>query len=374
MSRRTEDWDGPGTAFVIKDAIAYLDSLTLFFWQAPGADLLRALRKAYGRRLIVKAYKVPGTFGRRSKRWHVTIHQPEPETLASLSTIHRRFVVHAVHVAIDFLCPDPAQADLATAFLTRGVVQKWRRRNHRSLLKANTRYWRWNRKARRNIALYGDRPSKASLGACSHFEMRFTGAAACKRAGFGELSSLTRGVDAMALLKHQANIAFIDEKRLDRALESLARRRLRETQRRRPAVTVSEIKSHLHRLLPCSISDGGHPLNMGTITKARSQQLWDRWPGLRSCLRRVEWTAFTPEPRWHWVRRSSDRQAGGGSTFGTIANPHLISRKPLIPLNSKTPTFQLKHRLSDPITPQPAEPDADSPDVMRIELNRLNRV
>jgi hypothetical protein len=143
--------------------------------------------------------------------------------------------------------------------------------------------------------------------------MRVTGAAACKRAGFGELSSLTRGVDAMALLKHQAKLAFIDEKRLDRALESLARRRLRETQRRRPAVTVSEIKSHLHRLLPCRISDAGHPLNMGTITKARSQQLWDRWPGLRSCLRRVEWTAFTPEPRWHWVRRSSDRQAGGGS-------------------------------------------------------------
>ena len=60
-------------------------------------------------------------------------------------------------------------------------------------------------------------------------------------------------------------------------------------------------------------------------------------------------------------------------TFGTIANPHLISRKLFIPANNKTPTFQLKHRISDPITPQPAEPDADSPDVMRIELNRLNR-
>jgi len=93
VSRRTDDWDGPGTAFVVNNAIAYLDSLTLFFWQAPGAELLAALRKAYGRRLIVKAYKVPGTFGHRSKRWHVTIHQPEPETLASLSAIHRRFVV-----------------------------------------------------------------------------------------------------------------------------------------------------------------------------------------------------------------------------------------------------------------------------------------
>src|SRR5262245_3522684 len=138
--------------------------------------------------------------GHRSKRWHVTIHQPQPETLASLSAIHRRFVVHAVHVAIDFLCPDPAQADLATAYLRRGVVQKWRRRNQNQLshVEANTMYWSRNRKARRNIALYGDRPSKAGLGACSHFEMRFTAAAASKRAGLGDLDSLIRGVNAMA--------------------------------------------------------------------------------------------------------------------------------------------------------------------------------
>jgi hypothetical protein len=56
MSRRIEDWDGPGTGFVINDAIAYLDSLTLFFWQAPGANLLGALRKAYQRRLIVNCW------------------------------------------------------------------------------------------------------------------------------------------------------------------------------------------------------------------------------------------------------------------------------------------------------------------------------
>src|SRR5215813_5029940 len=84
-------------------------------------------------------------------------------------------------------------------------------------------------------------------------------------------------------------------------------------------------------------------------------------PGLRSCLRPVDWTAFTPEPRWQWLRRSSD-QTGAGGTFGTIANLHLISRKLFIPVNNKTPAFQLKHRVSDPITPQPAEPDADSPD------------
>jgi hypothetical protein len=380
--RRIEDWDGPGTAFVINDAIAYLDSLTLFFWQAPGADLLGVLRKSYQRRLIVKAYQVPGRSfaGRRrgghSKRWHVTIHQPEPETLASLSTIHRRFVVHAVHVAIDFLCPDAAQADLATAYLRRGVVQKWRRRNQNQLshVEANTMYWSWNGKARRNFAHYGDRSSKAGLGACSHFEMRFTGAAACRRARLGDLGSLIRGVNAMALLKHQAMIGLIDEKRLDRALENLARKKLRKTQRRRPAITVGEIKRDLQRLLPHCIADGGNALSVETITKARAQALWDCRPGLRSCLRRVEWTAFTPEPRWQWLRRSSD-QAGAGGTFGTNGNPHLLPRNLLVPVNNKShisaePPAQFlpeqqqasPSQHGDPTPRQPDEPNGDNRD------------
>jgi hypothetical protein len=366
MSRRTEDWDGPGTAFVVNDAIAYLDSLTLFFWQAPGADLLRALRKAYRRRLIVKAYRVPGpSFGRRreghSKRWHVTIHQPDPETLANLSTMHRKFVVHAVHVAIDFLCPDRAKADLATTFLTRGVIQKWRRRNQLSHLEANTSYWNLNPKARRNLALYGDRPSKAGLGACSHFEMRFTGAAACNRAGLGDLSNLVRGVNAMALLKHQTRIAFIDNRGFDRALEKLARRELRRTQGRRPAGTVSDIKKHLQRRLPRFIEDETS-LTMETITKARSQELWNRLPTLRSCLRPVAWTDFTPEPRWVWLRRSSDQNAGaGGGTYGTTGNLHRIAWKPLIPVMNKSAQNCSAHPLtqqSDQSNPGNREGDA----------------
>jgi hypothetical protein len=320
--RRTKDWDGPGTAFVVINAIAYLDSLTLFFWQAPGRDLLGALRKAYGRRLIVKAYEVPGTFamqrrGRRSKRWHVTIHQPQPETLASLSATHRRFVVHAVHIAIDFLCPDTLQADLATAFLRRGVVQKWRRRHHLSHTEANTTYWAVNRKAGRNIALYGDRPSKAGLWACSHFEMRFTSAAACKRAGLGDLTRLVQGIDAMALLRHQTKIAFTDKGGLDRALEKLARRKLRRARGQRPTLTVGDEKKRLQRRLPYFIQDEEQHLTMETITKAPSQKVWTMRK-LRSCLRPVDWSDFTPAPRWQWLRRPRDRHAGAGGTYGTI--------------------------------------------------------
>jgi hypothetical protein len=165
--------------------------------------------------------------------------------------------------------------------------------------------------------------------------MRFTGAAACKRAGLGDLSSLVRGVNAMALLKHQTKIAFIDERGFDRALEKLARRKLRRARGRRPALTVSDVKKQLQRRLPRLIEDERQHLNLETITKARSQELWNRLPTLRSCLRPVEWTDFTPEARSVWLRRSSDQHAGAGGTYGTISNLHRIARKSLIPVTNK---------------------------------------
>jgi hypothetical protein len=158
MNRRIEDWDGPGTGFAITGAVAYLDTLTLFCWRPLPEGALGGLRKHYGRRLIVEEYAVPGRSvdGRkrpRSKRWHITIHQPKNSALPSLAAIQQgRFVVRAAHVAVDFLCPTSREARLATAFLARGVVQKWRRRDQRTHLEVNTQCWKWNRKAPRNIA------------------------------------------------------------------------------------------------------------------------------------------------------------------------------------------------------------------------------
>jgi hypothetical protein len=221
VSRRINDWDGPGTAFVITDAVAYLDSLTMYCWRPLPTNTLGSLRRRYERRLYVEKCKVP-QLGRQY--WLITIHQPDQQTLSLLRTIQPgKFVVHAVHVAVDFLCANRRHAELATAFLTRGAVQKWRRRGHQSHIKINTRYWNVNKRAKPNIALYGDRKSKTGLGPCAHFELRFTGAEACKRAGVGDLNSIMGGVDAMALLERQVWIAFIDRKRLNRAVEKMAR-------------------------------------------------------------------------------------------------------------------------------------------------------
>jgi hypothetical protein len=221
MSHRVGDWDGPGTGFLVTDAMAYLDTITLF-WRRFPSEVLTSLRRRYGHRLIVEKFRPPKRAAQPpGTRWYLTtIHQPEDATLKWLMNLHDRFVVNAVHVAVDFLCPDRRHAQLATEYLTRGLVQKWRRRDRRSYLEPNTRYWKQDRKDARNIALYGHRVSKTGLGPCSHLEFRFTGASACKRVGLGDLASLIAGVDVMALLMRQAKIGFIDPNRLDRALEN----------------------------------------------------------------------------------------------------------------------------------------------------------
>jgi hypothetical protein len=193
MSRHIADWDGPGTGFTITDAVTFLDTVTLYGGRPLPKGVLGALRQQYGRRLIYERHKLRGR--PHACCWHLTIHQPCQATLRGLVPIQpRRFVVHAVEIAIDFITQNRQQADLATAFLTRGLVQRWRRRDHRSQPYLNSRYWKRDRKAPRNIGLYGDRASKTGLGSCSHLELRFTGAKACKRAGQGELRDLIRGV------------------------------------------------------------------------------------------------------------------------------------------------------------------------------------
>jgi hypothetical protein len=178
-------------------------------------------------------------------------------------------------------------------------VQKWRRRDYRSHLETNTRYWNLNRRSRRNIALYGDRRSKTGAGWCAHLEFRFTGAATCGRVGLGNLASIMGGVDTMALLERQAWIAFINCNRLSRVIEQMARNTVRNGRRRSPTITVNAVKSKAQQLLPRCIQDESDPLDWSTITTARSQELWDRLPSFRSCLRdRIEWTNFTPRPAW----------------------------------------------------------------------------
>jgi hypothetical protein len=199
-----------GAGFIIIATVAYVDTVTLFHrGMCPRHDL-SWLRARFGRRMIMKRCEEPGNAFCGGL---ITLHQPDIETLQRLNSIPKqRFMVSAVHIAVDFICPDQGQAKLAAAFLGRAAVQKWHRRNHHSHRERNTHYWRQERSTR-NIAVYGDRASKTGEGPCCHVELRFTRAAACRRAGL-DLNDLLDGPNVSRLLNSQARIApiVIDER------------------------------------------------------------------------------------------------------------------------------------------------------------------
>jgi hypothetical protein len=213
----------------------------------------------------------------------------------------QRFVVNTVHIAVDFICPDQKQAKLAAAFLGRAAVQKWHRRNHHSHQEKNTHYWRRGRSTR-NIAVYGDRESKTGGGSCCHVEIRFTGAAACRRAGL-DLNHFLDRPDVFLLLNSQARIAPIDPKSLDRAIERKARRCLPGTQRRHPKITLGELKTKIWTLVTLILQDEDSSFDEQTIDQARSQILLDYRPELRAALNSISWSDFAPPPRWHAWRQ-----------------------------------------------------------------------
>jgi hypothetical protein len=281
------------------------------------------LRKVYRKKLLVHECRIPSeSRAPASKRWFITIHQPKKETLIQLQAIPpNTFVIHATHIAVDFLCPEDGEASHMTEFLTRHVVQKWRRRGQQSCIEENTRYWN-PRKKRRNIALYGDKPSKTRLGPCCHFELRFTTAEGCKRVGLGDLPSIIGGIDPIALLKHQTKICFIDPKRLDRAIERIARANVRLGTR--PGKTVDDYKRLARRLLARVLQDDDYPLDEHSLAKARAQSLWDRRRSLRGCLvNAISWDDLIPYPilRARLRTRPSHNSNDFNSSFDAACGP-----------------------------------------------------
>jgi hypothetical protein len=307
MSRRIPDWDGPGTGFVILSAVACVDTVAFFSRRPLPPGVLGSLRREYRKNLIVEELSRPRNLGPRIPPWWlITIHQPKRATLKTLAQIQcGNFVVSQVHVAVDFTCSNPGQAALAVQYLKRRCVQKWRANRL-----FNLEYGYWGRQGtRRNIASYVRR-SKVSLRPAAHHEFRFTGAAACKRAGVASLPELIHGLDAMKLLERQVKLMFIDLARYDRVIEKMACRQMRIRQKRRGNnMDVREIKSRLRRLVSHILCSNEGSRNC-TIEKAHSQGLLDELPRLRACTKgelrqlracftKVEWSAFTPSPTWH---------------------------------------------------------------------------
>jgi hypothetical protein len=174
----------------INDAVAYLDSLTIYCWRLLPLDALMLLRDLYGRRLIINPIKTRsrtrGKFksGPAITRALVTIHQPSTATLSLLQGLQKgRFAISEAHVAVDLICATRDDAERLKSFLQATIVQRWRQKGRYSSVVLSTTYANRDKRAPRNIAIYTSQPSKTGRGPCCHVELRFVSAQACKRAG-----------------------------------------------------------------------------------------------------------------------------------------------------------------------------------------------
>ena len=297
MTWHTRDVAVLQRTFTVTSTVAYVDTIRLFYRGMFPRDQLSWLRARFGRRMIVESWKAPGDTFRGG---FITLHQPDVETLERLSAIPKPpFVVNAVHIAVDFICPDQEQAKLAAAFLGRAVVQKWHRRKHSSHRERNTHYWRARQVDAEYCRIRRPRILKPAGHPAAMSRCDLPSADACRRAGL-DLNNLLDGPDVLGLLNSQARIAPIDPKKLDRAIERKARRCLPGTQRRYGSkITVDELKTKIRRLLTRILQDEDSSFDEQTIDQARSQFLFDYRPELRSSLDEIPWSEFAPPVRWH---------------------------------------------------------------------------
>src|SRR5215472_6692768 len=157
MSRRIEDWNGAGTGFMITEAIAYPDTLGCLisypleedFWTQLRATTLGKPIPARPRRIRTKLYQP------------IRVQQPTRETFAFLND--RSCVICRADISVDLICATAADATMAAAFISTFLVQKWHGKRRLNPYK-HTTYLSDDRRAPRNVAIYGDKPSKTGRG------------------------------------------------------------------------------------------------------------------------------------------------------------------------------------------------------------------
>lgn len=292
---------------------AYIDTVALFSRRPLPVELFKDVRHLQNRPLITELIRFSNRNGRGARCHYLnSVHQPRTVTLRHLGSVEQAgLALNAVHIAVDFFVSSTEEALAAQAYFSTHMRQTWRRPQP-SISTENTDYWKRDAKARRNIALYGDRPSKINGQPCCHLEFRFTGAQACKRAGLGDLDRLQLGVDVVELLQRQAAVMTMTRERFDRTTMRLAREYFSRTRLCHPAIgprgsevalTIDLLAEKMRVLLLRGLGVAPHGDYEDALARVRSQDLWDSSHAkLRSSLIHVPWKALAPSLTWHhWV-------------------------------------------------------------------------
>jgi hypothetical protein len=295
MTRRIEDWDGPGTGFTITKTVAFPDTLgCLIPYPLPENFWGQVYATGSGKIIPNRPFEIGAKLYQP-----IRVHQPTRQMFGLLAGL-QSCTICRVDISVDLICAGRAESAKAVSFLDKFLLQPWHGKRRKNRFR-NTTYLSRERRTARNVAVYGDRPSKTGNGPCAHLDLRFIGAEACRRAKLGDPTCFLAGIDVLGLLKHQTKLAQLDPRRLDRQIEKMARDYLRKraAQRRLASLaptfnTVEGLRRRTKSLItrPCLSEDS----SLGDLIN--SQELVERRPALRDCLSPIAWEEVTPPPEW----------------------------------------------------------------------------
>ncbi len=296
------DWDGPGTGFTIIDAVAYVDTVEILLEFPLPRGLLSALRRSAAKRMTLRDATRPDRSD--PSKLHVygkiiALAQPLPTELRIvLDLCKTRYRTCRVDVAFDFHTLTGLEAGNGGKYLERHGWQKWRGKTRRCNDTENVVYWSANGDTARNIALYFDKPSRWNGQPCTHWEIRFTTADACRRAGLSDLNQLVSGIDALKLLKHEAKLQRLEPRRFSTLTEKAARR-MKRSRRSLGKWTVDQIQNRIKGLIYAALQDESFTPDDATIHTVMAQAVHDRTPLVRKALVEVrKWEELAPSFRW----------------------------------------------------------------------------
>lgn len=303
MSVTIPAWDGPGTGFTIIETVSYVDTVEVIVRFPLPNGLLSKLRKRAGKRMTVRDATRPDRANPATTHAYgktIAIAQPTREELALIVRLcGNSYLVHRVDVACDFHHATAGEAANCGRYLERHGWQKWRAKTRKRNATSNVSYWAVDASVTRNIALYYDRPSRKNEEPCTHWEMRFVTADACRRAGLSDLNTLRRGINALALLKHQAGLRQLDRDRFFKATEETARLTKRKYRRGLEKKTIAEVQRRVHGFIFAALRTRTLHPDEATIHRVAVQEIHDRVPLLRDALVEAgKWEDLAPVIRW----------------------------------------------------------------------------
>jgi hypothetical protein len=190
---------------------AYIDSLWMFARRLPRG--FRTAIEAHGGTLWVTPCK--DRSGNTVGYW-LTVHQPTVAVLAHLDRLLHASLFR-FDLAADFLTLRAADAEWLGHWLASHLLLRWRRKGPMHDEDC-TLYWSKPRKRRRrNVVVYADRLSKLGESHCTHLELRFLTAQACRRQGVHHARDLRRLKPAQAFA-HHLRISFAAEAYVQKAI------------------------------------------------------------------------------------------------------------------------------------------------------------